>query len=119
MLGFLRGKGFLRKNCTRRVTTKVGFAVALSSEAKKKLEILKTRKIGGQHTPADQSHARKQRTLIKITPNQIQQKGLLIGGEYVSAFTTNQKLPVPGRRGWYRIRLSSVIAWSLLGWCRG
>ena len=93
MLGFLRGKGFLRKNCTRPATTKVGFAVALSSEAKKKLEILKTRKIGGQHTPADQSHARKQRTLIKITPNQIQQKGLLIGGEYVSVFTTNQKLP--------------------------
>ena len=31
--------GFLRKNCTRRVTTKVGNVVALTPEAQKKLEI--------------------------------------------------------------------------------
>ena len=91
-LGFPARDSFLRKNCTRRVTTKVGFAVALSSEAKKKLEILKTRISRGKDTPVHQSHPRKHKIQIKITPNQKQRNREPMGGEYVFTLTTNQKL---------------------------
>ena len=49
----------LRKKHTRKVTTKVGNVVALSPEAKKKLEIRKTQISRETHFASNQWHPRK------------------------------------------------------------
>ena len=65
----------LRKNHTRQVTTKVVNPVALTPEAKKKLQIRKTRISRETHFPSNQWHPRKHWMTNIKPPNQTPRNG--------------------------------------------